>query len=238
MNLNMMPTPEALIELEPEEIGKLILTFLWENAKENAQNLVSSPSLIQYMGPQNRMKIQKVLMEGWGWLVSEGLIARQPDESAEWYFLSRRGQKLKQSGDLNEYLQTRSLARDLDPILEAKVKPLFLRGSLDAAVFQAFKEVEVRMREAARLGNEYYGKTLVQKCFGPEDGILVAQTQEPSEREGLFLLFLGSIGLFKNPHSHRNIELPSNEAAVLINFADYLLKTIDSRMTENPSATC
>jgi hypothetical protein len=34
----------------------------------------------------------------------------------------------------------------LDPIIMSSVKPMFVRGEYDTAVFRAFKEVEVRVR--------------------------------------------------------------------------------------------
>lgn len=232
MDPGKMPHPRILIDLEPEEIGMLILTSLSEVGKEHPQNFCSvTREFREWAEDVDPELIQMRLFEGWGWLVAEGLITPVPDGSnSGWCFVSRRGRKLKASSDLREYLQSGLLSRELDQVLEREVKPLFIRGSLDASVFQAYKEVEIRMREAAGLGNEFYGKNLVVKCLRPTDGILVDQTQEVSERESLLNLFLGSVGLFKNPHSHRNVDLSATEASTLINFADYLLKLIDARV--------
>jgi hypothetical protein len=42
-------------------------------------------------------------------------------------------------------------------------------------------------------------------------------------------LFAGTIGLFKNPVSHRNIDFDNpNEVAELILFSNYLLRLLDS----------
>lgn len=231
MSYKQLPKPDVLLELEPEEIGVLVLSTLYGDKTESAYNycLGTSEEFARYADGFSREAVQKALMEGWTWLINEGLVARQPGETSERYFITRRGLKLKKSGNLKEYLETRTLAQDLDPILEADVKPLFLRGNLDAAVFQAYREVEIRMRSAASLGNDIYGQALVTKCFHPESGTLVDINQEPAEREALYLLLRGAIGLYKNPQSHRNVESTVREASVLINFADYLIKLVEGR---------
>jgi len=44
------------------------------------------------------------------------------------------------------------------------------------------------------------------------------------------MLFLGATGLFKNPLSHRDLDLDnSTEAYELVGFADLLLRIIESR---------
>jgi hypothetical protein len=41
-------------------------------------------------------------MEAWEWLVREGLLARQPG-SPEWFFITRRGERMKTASDLESY---------------------------------------------------------------------------------------------------------------------------------------
>lgn len=232
MSYRNLPSPGVLLELEPEEIGVLILSTLSADKAESAYNYCNGTDdgFRRYADGFSREEIQKALMEGWTWLINEGLVAREPGNPHEWYFVTRRGLKLKESGNLKDYLETKTIAKDLDPVLEADVKPLFLRGNLDAAIFQAYREVEIRMRSAASLGNDIYGQPLVTKCFHPDTGILIDRHQELAEREALHLLLRGAIGLFKNPQSHRNVESSVREASVLINFADYLIKLVEGRI--------
>jgi uncharacterized protein (TIGR02391 family) len=111
--------------------------------------------------------------------------------------------------------------------LAQKVASLFLRGDYDIAVLQAFKEVEVRVRIAARLQNTDIGTDLMRKASHPDIGPLTDQRLVKAERESMSNLFAGSIGLFKNPQSHRKVEMNAVEASELIGLASYLLRLID-----------
>jgi hypothetical protein len=41
--------------------------------------------------------------------------------------------------------------------------------------------------------------------------------------------FAGAVGMFKNPSSHRRMDFRAEEAATLIQFANYLLQVAESR---------
>jgi uncharacterized protein (TIGR02391 family) len=89
----------------------------------------------------------------------------------------------------------------------ASVVGTFLRGYYDTAVFQAFKEVEVAVRTAAKLSDADFGVALMRKAFDKDTGPLADQSRLPTERKATAHLFAGAIGLFKNAHSHRNVVL-------------------------------
>jgi len=64
------------------------------------------------------------------------------------------------------------------------VKPLFVRGDYDTAVFRAFKEVEIRVRKKAGYDNDEYGRELMVHAFGP-NGPLTDKTVAKGERDVL-----------------------------------------------------
>jgi uncharacterized protein (TIGR02391 family) len=103
------------------------------------------------------------------------------------------------------------------------VRPLFLSGDYDTAVFRAFREVEVRIRRAANLPEDLIGVKLVRKAFDLNQGALTDNKRVESEREATQHLFAGAIGIFKNPSSHRDVTYTAQEAASIINFANYLI---------------
>ena len=149
--------------------------------------------------------------------------------TGNWVFITRRGRKLEKAVDVEAYRKTNLLPKQLlHPVIAYKVWALFLRGEYDTAVFQAFKEVEVAVRDAGGYAKKDYGVNLMRQAFHPQDGTLTDANQLLAEQEATSSLFAGAIGLYKNPHSHRNVNITPVEAAEMIIFASSLLKIIDS----------
>jgi uncharacterized protein Ymh len=137
--------------------------------------------------------------------------------------------------DVEAFRKGRILPDDLLPaIFLQKVVPLFRRGDYDVAVFQAFKEVEVAVRDAANGKGAGYpdsevGTALMRKAFHPESGPLTDTSIMAAEREAVMHLFSASIGHAKNPTSHRRVIIPAAEAARLVIFARHLMDIVEDR---------
>jgi uncharacterized protein (TIGR02391 family) len=145
------------------------------------------------------------------------------------FIVTRRGSEIRTHTDAEAYKLATLLREDsLHPILAQKVTSLFLRGDYDIAVLQAYKEIEVRVRDAAGLDDTDIGTTLMRKAFNADDGPLSDIRAAKAEKEAVSHLFTGAIGLFKNPQSHRKVEMSAPEASELIGFASYLLRLIDA----------
>jgi uncharacterized protein (TIGR02391 family) len=231
----MLPDPDDLLALEPEELAGVLIMHLNslqpnEHGSINPHNFLNPvyPPISSY--PYGyRSRVAKALMEAWGWLVREGLIAPQPQEEG-WYFITRRGRQITEAVDLQAYRRADMLPkRLLHPVIAQKVWATFLRGDYDIAVFQSFKEVEVRVRAAGGFDAQDLGTDLVRKAFHITSGPLTDMNVVKSERQALSDLFAGAIGLYKNSHSHRNVQIDSTEAVEMIMLASHLLKIVDSR---------
>lgn len=129
----------------------------------------------------------------------------------------------------NEYREANWLPRQqLHPRIEEKAAIAFLSGNYDTAVFQAFKEVEVSVREAGGYNDTDIGVPLMRKAFGKTGPLTDAEAAE-SEREALAHLFAGAIGSYKNPISHRNVTIDAAKATEIIVLASHLLGIVDER---------
>jgi uncharacterized protein (TIGR02391 family) len=116
----------------------------------------------------------------------------------------------------------------LHPKILLRAYKLFLSGEYESAVLQAFKVVEVEVRRVAKLGLDDVGTKLMRKAFDSERGPLTDKRLPIAEREAIAHLFAGGIGLYKNPCSHRHVEMDYHEAFEKLNLASHLLKLIDS----------
>jgi uncharacterized protein (TIGR02391 family) len=125
----------------------------------------------------------------------------------------------------------------LDPALVAKALPDFENGNFDLAVFAAFREVEVRIRDRANLTPTDIGTALARKAFDVKQGPLTdLSNPDGGEKQAYSDLFSGALGAFKNPSSHRIVNYDDpNIAASLILFANTLLAIIDQRASSRPS---
>jgi uncharacterized protein (TIGR02391 family) len=165
------------------------------------------------------------------WLEREGFLIPRLDNGIHgWLDLSRRAKKAANRNGVAVYRKATLLPfAELHSTVASSVYPMFLRGDYDTAVFQAFKEVEISVRNAAGFGNDRLGCTLMREAFSPKNGPLIDAREISGEQTALMELFAGAIGYFKNPGSHRDVELTAIEAAEAIMLASRLLRIVDDR---------
>jgi uncharacterized protein (TIGR02391 family) len=226
-----IPNSGSLVEFTPEDLGIVLLNILHEHRTQNftlSDLQLQARKLPRAGRGQDAQTIDRVLAEAWHWLMNEGLLIEAPDQPNGYFCLTRKAAALRSEADINTYRQGNLLPPGLlHPRITEKVRPMFLRGDYDVAVFQAFKEVEVAVRKAGKYDDELIGTKLMRKAFDPEVGPLRPEGLVLSEREAIAHLYAGAIGYCKNPQSHRDVQLRRTEAARLIVFASYLLEDVE-----------
>lgn len=219
--------------LEPEELAGVVLQHLTSLGPDtwslNRYNF-GLPHTVQGYPQPKQEPVSRALLEAWVWLEREGLLAPRPGDDGHWVFITRRGQSVADPEKLKAYRRANQLPRELlHATLAQKVSATFLRGDYDTAVFQAFKELEVRVRDGSGLAATDIGVDLMRRAFKPGDGPLADKTAPRAEQEALMHLMAGAVGSYKNPHSHRNIAIETAEAVEMIMLASHLLGIVDRR---------
>jgi uncharacterized protein (TIGR02391 family) len=258
--VDLIPNADVLFALEPDELGLRMLPVLaewhartprYQSAQLGLQAFLDATLGSVTLGGQarpsgqypseRRAEIELAIREAWTWLEGSALLIKAPGygEPNLVRQLSRRAQQLASEPNPRRVLSARRLSKDtLYPTIREDVWALYHRGKYDPAVFEAMKAVEVAVRAAAGLTAADLGTNLIRKAFDVENGPLTDKAAEQGERQARSDLFAGAIGSYKNPHSHRNVDLDDpDEAAEIIMLANHLLRIIDARVVGSSSSS-
>jgi uncharacterized protein (TIGR02391 family) len=179
-------------------------------------------------------ELSLAISEAWNWLEVQGLLIPSPgiNGSNGFRLFSRRARKMATVNDVKSFAQSRRIEKDkLHPRIAQTVWSAYMRGEYDVAVFQAMKAVEVYVRDAGGFSAGDLGTDLMRRAFHEDNGPLTDKTVEKSERQATSALFAGAIGSYKNPHSHRDVDLNNpDEAMEIVLLANHLLRIVDRRV--------
>jgi uncharacterized protein (TIGR02391 family) len=209
-------------------INALALLILEDYSRKgwNWQNWMRESE--QY-GTAQDQEISAALGEGWGWLMTHGLVVRDPSQSSpDAYRVSRLGHETLKYG-VAKLTAAERLGMALHARIAQQVEQQFLLGEYELAVFAAMREVEIRVRELVGASDSTLGVSLMKQAFSRQGPGPLADTEaDGGEQEAAMFLFAGAIGLFKNPTSHRAVSYDDPVmASEVVLLADLLLRLLD-----------
>lgn len=104
---------------------------------------------------------------------------------------------------------------------------LINKRQFESAVLQAYKIIEIKIREKAELSIDDFGVNLIRKAFHPDNGALTNMELPIAERQAMSNYIAGAYALFKNPVSHREVKMEFFEAFEKIVVASQILKIVE-----------
>ncbi|MCS6576381.1 TIGR02391 family protein [Curtobacterium flaccumfaciens pv. flaccumfaciens] len=193
-------------------------------ARARMHNGTSTRSLTSMQAPT----VEQFVADAIGWLLARGLIGPTAEaQHGPYWMVTSEGRAAAERDSATHIEASMRLHADLHPLLDASARPNFERGDYATAVFAATHQVEIAVREAAGLPDDKLGVHLMRETFKP-GGVLADDEVVEPEQNAIRDLFVGTIGAFKNPTSHRSVEFDSPiEAASIIHLADLLLRIVD-----------
>ncbi|MFI4998279.1 MAG: TIGR02391 family protein [Reyranellales bacterium] len=213
--VSRVTSPGELLEISQTQLDGILLNCVASrvnNADPIASKFVYEDEIVGLypvgIGAtyQQRLAVDHALMESWQRLQSAGLIMQAPGQAPRMMTLSAKGRVAAAGVNFEEIAVRQMLRREmLHAELQGAVYQNFASGNYDTAVRDAFVQVEIAVREQAKLAATLVGVKLMREAFNPNTGKLTDTTLPVSERERIADLFVGAIGTFKNPLSHRKV---------------------------------
>ena len=111
-------------------------------------------------------------------------------------------------------------------LLPQDIKDLYRDKHYSQAVFDAFKFIEVQVREKSGL-TDLMGVDLMRQAFSPKNDYLKNSKLPEGEQVAQMELYAGAIGFIKNPKSHKMLTLSEDKCIELLHLANYLLRILN-----------
>src|ERR1700757_3108342 len=167
--VDLIPDPQVLCALEPQELGLQMLPVLAKmGAFLNLERALDAwIGNGRYPGEYPRKgyaSIEEAIREAWAWLEGSALLVpAHHSQTKTDRRLSRGARRLANEPDAKKALSTLRLPKEiLHPSIREGVWSLYHRGKYDTAVFEAMKAVEIAVRDASEMPGTLVGVKLMR----------------------------------------------------------------------------
>lgn len=219
-------TDEEVESLAVEQLALLLLARVGGSADLLFTNFIYSQDLVE-----RSYGAKSALAEAWSWLERKGLLGPNVGQGPGWQTVTRAGRRVLDEGEaaLARLRAAERLDVELHPSLELLVRPQFLIGSYEMAVLEAFKAVEVRLRELSGSPAGLTAVPMAQRALGKNGPLREADPSVPeAEKDGVTALFSGAFAALRNPPGHRYVDYGSApEASEAVMLASLLMRVLD-----------
>lgn len=113
------------------------------------------------------------------------------------------------------------------PVIIKKCFALLRNHEYESAVLQAFKAIEVSVREKIEAPLDCFGERLLKMAFNPDDGVLTNFERPKAERFAFLNYITGAFSFYRNASSHRNVDMDFMSAFKRIVVASDLLTAVE-----------
>ncbi|ANY78238.1 hypothetical protein BB934_08325 [Microvirga ossetica] len=171
--LDRFPTLEDLLQAQPEDLGAELVLYLQILERNGSLYEDGLPDrILELYGARTQRPPGLVLIvsEALAWARRSLLVVRDMSQSSHGFIaLSREGRAFTR-GTLDR-MRLREILPDilLHPAIRQTCLDIFNAGHYEAAVFEAFKQLEIAIRDAARLGAHEHGRPMVTAAFQAKD---------------------------------------------------------------------
>jgi uncharacterized protein (TIGR02391 family) len=227
--------PHNFMNLSGEELALDILRHASSSSFPQIENYISDAMQHTPGGRGRRPQIEATIATAWNLLDQKGFWAPDPSQpSGVFRIITERGKSaLREQTTVGQQDATKYLSQPLHPSNDQAVRRAFQDGDLDHAVFSAFREVEISVRDAGGFPNSKHGTDLMRAAFKADGGKLIGPNLDRGEQNGIADLYAGAIAVFKNPSSHRRVQYTNQAiAAKAIFLADLLLDMLDQTLAD------
>ena len=236
-----VPDLEVLLSLEAEELAGRVLPILCRHAElhdtfNKNQVTTSIPYSSGIPGSEGypngrRDEVRDAVMKAIDFLTVLGLVEYLPEYAhAGWMKVTEKAKRLGNLEDFQKFMLWRKIDQSmLHPKIAEEAVSFVIRRQYQQAIFAVMLAIETSVREAGGYEQKIIGTDLMNKAFG-DGGALRDPEANSAEENGIRNLFAGAIAAYKNPRSHRKVEMDDEmEVMEIIIMASHLLHIVDSR---------